>query len=229
MASLSEAGTKGLILDAAEQEFADLGFAAASLRNITARAGVNLAAVHYHFGSKEALVGAVFARRIGVLTEERLALLDACEAAAGGGPLPLDQVLEAFTGPALRLTTDPARGGKVFMRLFGRTIAEPSERLQKMLNDQFGATSARFLAAFRRALPELPPATLGWRFQFVVGAMGYVMADPQNLKLWSEGLCDPSDTENAINELVRFLRAGLEAPAPKPAGSRVRKKRTTSR
>lgn len=208
----SEANTKTLILDAAEQSFADLGFGATSLRHIIGQAGVNLAAVHYHFGSKEALVAAVFARRIGVLTAERLALLDACEAEAGAGPLSLERVLEALVGPALRLTTDPAKGGRVFMRLFGRTMAEPSVQLQTMLNEQFGETMKRFTAALGRALPGLAPAVLCWRLQFVLGAMGYLMADPQNLKVASQGQCDPADTETAIRELVQFLAAGLRAP-----------------
>ncbi len=212
MSLSAELDTKTLILDAAEQAFAELGFGSASLRHIIRSAGVNLAAVHYHFGSKEALVEAVFARRIGRLTQERLALLDACEARARGGPPPLEQVLEAFVGPALRLTTAPAQAGKAFVRLFGRTIAEPSEHLQTMLNEQFGTTITRFLAALQRALPALSPAELAWRFQFAVGAMGYLMADPQNLKSISAGLCDPSDTETAIRELVTFLAAGLRAP-----------------
>ncbi len=216
----TEAGpdTKTLILDAAEQAFADLGFGAASLRHIIGEAGVNLAAVHYHFGSKDTLAGAVFARRIGVLTRERMALLDACEAAAGKGPLPLEAVLEAFVGPALRLTTDPAKGGRVFMRLYGRTMAEPSEHLQMMLNEQFGPTIERFLGALKRALPDLPPAELCWRFQFVVGAMGYLMADPLSLRTISGGQCDVSDTETAIKELVTFLAAGLRAPGVGVAG-----------
>ncbi|HWH70987.1 MAG TPA: TetR/AcrR family transcriptional regulator [Candidatus Sulfotelmatobacter sp.] len=212
MGATLEADTKTLILDAAEQAFADLGFGAASLRHIISLAGVNLAAVHYHFGSKETLVEAVFARRIGLLTQERLALLDACEAAAGNKPLPLEPVLEAFVGPALRLTTDAAKGGKVFMRLFGRTMAEPSESLQAMLNEQFGSTMKRFLTALQRALPHLSSADLCWRFQFVIGSMGYLMADPQNLKAVSGGQCDPADTETAIRELVTFLTAGLRTP-----------------
>ncbi len=207
-----DADTKTRILDAAEEAFADFGFDAASLRCIIKRANVNLAAVHYHFGSKEALVAAVFARRIGALNEQRLALLDRCEAFAPSGPIPLEAVLEAFVGPALRLTAEPGMGGKVFMRLFGRTIAEPSEPLQAMLNEQFGHTVQRFLAAFERALPGVPPSVLCWRFQFVVGAMGYVMADPQNMKALSNGQCDPGDTETAVKQLVTFLAAGLRSP-----------------
>ncbi len=213
--------TKTRILDAAEQAFAQQGFDAASLRQIIADAEVNLAAVHYHFGSKEALISAVFARRISSLTRERLSLLDQCERDAGNGALALERVLEGFVGPALRLTTTPEKGGRFFMRLFGRTIAEPSDQLQRMLNEQFGETAARFGAALRRALPGLPEAVLCWRFQFVVGAMGYIMADPQNMKALSSGKCDPTDTETAIRELVTFLAAGLRAPV----GSEKRKGR----
>src|SRR5512141_961059 len=101
--------TRTSILDAAEQEFADRGFGAASLRQIIARAGVNAAAVHYHFGSKEELISAVFERRIAALTVERLKLLDACEAQSRGGRPQLEQLVEAFIGPALRLANDPAK------------------------------------------------------------------------------------------------------------------------
>ena len=92
--------TKIRILDAAESLFAEHGFAATSLRAITRHANVNLAAVHYHFGSKEGLVEAVFSRRLGPLNQERLELLDAVEARGGE----LEDVLRALIGPALRLS-----------------------------------------------------------------------------------------------------------------------------
>lgn len=210
--AMADLDTKTLILDTAEQEFADKGFGAVSLRHIMDEAGVNSAAIHYHFGGKEALINAVFERRIGGLTRERMVLLNACEAAAGKGSLSLEPLLIAFIGPALRMTADSAKGGKVFVRLFGRTMAEPSADLQNMLNAHFGLTVQRFHAAFQRALPELPPAVLLWRFQFIIGAMGYVMADPQNIKIMSGGLCDAADTDMAIKQLVDFLASGLRAP-----------------
>src|SRR5579871_5345079 len=95
--------TKDRILDTAERLFARDGFEATSLRAITAEAGVNLAAVNYHFQSKEALVRAVIGRRMGPVNEKRLAMLDACETAAGDGPLPLEGVLEAFVRPVLEI------------------------------------------------------------------------------------------------------------------------------
>ena len=209
---ISEADTKTLILDAAEQAFADLGFDAASLRHIISLAGVNLAAVHYHFGSKEALIEAVFARRIQPLTQERMRLLDAIQVSKGQ-PLPLEKVLEALVGPALRLARGP--GGPVVMRLFGRLLAEPSESMQRMMGNLFGETMTRFSQAFQRALPSLPQPVLMWRIQFAIGSMGHLMCDPQDLKMLSGGHCDPSDTESAVAQLVEFLVAGFNAPAPR--------------
>jgi AcrR family transcriptional regulator len=100
--------TREQILDTAERLFADQGIGAVSLRSITAEAGVNLAAIHYYFGSKEALVVAVFDRRVVKLNEERLALLDEVERAAGDGPLPIEDLLRALYGPAIRFSQDPS-------------------------------------------------------------------------------------------------------------------------
>jgi AcrR family transcriptional regulator len=216
MPAAADTDTKTLLLDAAEQAFANEGFAASSLRGIIAAAGVNLAAVHYHYGSKDALIEAVFRRRIAPLNEERLRRLDEIEAAAGRRPPPLEQVVEALVGPALRLANDPARGGAVCMRLFGRTIAEPSEQLRRMFTEQFAVVLQRFLRALHRALPELPEPVLLWRFHFIIGCMAHTMTDPANLKAISGGRCDPRDTEAAVQQLVAFACAGLRAPVPRP-------------
>src|SRR6059036_3181340 len=95
--------TRARILDAAERLFAEHGYDGASLRDITAQAGVNLAAVNYHFRTKESLIQAVFARRLAPVNQRRLALLDACEASAAGGRLQLEEVVRALISPVLRL------------------------------------------------------------------------------------------------------------------------------
>ncbi|MBM3758004.1 MAG: TetR/AcrR family transcriptional regulator [Acidobacteria bacterium] len=223
MGKLSEGDTKTLILDAAEQAFAELGFDAASLRRIISVAGVNLAAIHYHYGSKEALIEAVFARRVGPVNQARLERLDAIERRAGQGVLPLEEVIEALVGPALRLARDSAKG-PVVMRLYGRTVAEPGEHLQKMLSHQFGGVVKRFATALQRAVPELPRDALYWRMQFIIGAMGHLICDPQRLKLISGGLCDPSDPNTAIRQLVAFLAAGMRAPLPSKRKEAPRKR-----
>src|SRR5579863_9327890 len=99
--------TKDRLLDAAERLFAQHGIEATSLRVITREAGVNLAAVNYHFQSKEALMHAVIARRLDPINEKRLAMLDACEAKAGEGPLAVDEVLHALLGPIFEMLAGP--------------------------------------------------------------------------------------------------------------------------
>jgi len=213
--------TRKAILDAAERLFADLGFDGASLRKITAKARVNLAAAHYHFGSKEALLGAALARRIGPLNEERLKLLDECEAAAGRKPLPIESVLTALIAPAMRLSRDRKRGGRVFMRLLGRVFNDPGEKLQSLFFEQFEAIGKRFKPAFRRSLPNLSPVDTMWRLHFVIGVMAHTMADTQKLKFISQGACDPNDTEGIIRQMVVFLAAGMRAPAAQAQGGKT--------
>ena len=130
--------TRERILDAAEDLFAEQGFAT-SLRSITASAEVNLAAVNYHFGSKEALIQEVFARRLGPLNAERLRLLDTIEA---GSDIRLERIVEAFVGPALRMSHNPR--GAVFMRLFGHTLSQRDDRILRLFSGQFRTVIERF-------------------------------------------------------------------------------------
>src|SRR5689334_6672408 len=95
--------TKASILDTAERLFAERGYASTSLRTITSAAGVNLAAIHYHFRSKEALLEAVVSRRADAVNSRRLEILDQLRKDAGGRPLPLEQIFEAFLGPAFEM------------------------------------------------------------------------------------------------------------------------------
>lgn len=203
--------TKSGILDAAEELFANRGPNATSLRQVISKAKVNLAAVHYHFGSKESLLHAVMARRLVPLNAERLALLEDYERAAGKRPVPLPKVLEALVGPALRLSRDPDKGGDRFMRLLGRCVLEPDEQIQGLLNTQFHYVLERFRPALQRALPNLPSDEFFWRIHFLVGAMAHTMADSERLRDISGGLCDPDDTEGMVRRLVTFLSAGLKA------------------
>src|SRR5206468_11715977 len=95
--------TKARILDAAEALFMEHGFEATSLRAITAAASVNLAAVNYHFGSKEELFQAVLTRRLDPMNQERVDLLTRLESEATPHALPCEQILHAMFVPALRL------------------------------------------------------------------------------------------------------------------------------
>jgi AcrR family transcriptional regulator len=203
--------TKRDILDAAEQLFAVRGPHATSLRQIIGRAKVNLAAVHYHFGSKELLLRAVMARRLVPLNAERLALLEGEERKSARRVMPLRKVLAALVGPALRLSRNPQKGGAVFMQLLGRCFMEPDPKIQAMLDNQLQEVAGRFIPALQRALPKLPPEDFFWRIHFLVGAMAHTMADAERLRAFSGGRCNPDDTEVMIEQLVNFLTAGFKA------------------
>jgi AcrR family transcriptional regulator len=208
--------TKERILDAAERLFSQQGYAATSLRSIIAGAGVNLAAVHYHFHSKEALLEAVILRRSVPANQERLALLEQCERESGGNPLPLEKVIQAFVAPTFRMARDPASGGMVFMRLLGRLHAE-GDLLSGILISQFGDVLNRFAVAMRRALPDLPTGELYWRLNFAIGALGQALrGGSKDLGIIADH-AHSSNSEMALEQLVAFLSAGFRAPAMTPA------------
>ncbi|HVO87388.1 MAG TPA: TetR/AcrR family transcriptional regulator [Casimicrobiaceae bacterium] len=208
-------GTKERILDAAEHLFMEHGFEATSLRAITAAAAVNLAAVNYHFGSKEELFEAVLTRRLDPMNQERLRVLDRLEEECAPRAVPCERILVALIAPALRLARDPKRGGKNFLRLLGRAYADPAPFIRHFLSQQYAAMIARFKAAFARALPELPRKELSWRLHFIMGALSYTLAGTDALKLIAE--LSPREADNdeiLLRRLAPFLLGGLTAPLP---------------
>ncbi len=207
------AATRDRLLDTAERLFARYGVAETSLRTITTEAGTNLASVHYHFGSKEALFEAVFDRRIEPVNTDRLRRLDDVESGTGPGPLPLEPVLEAFLGPPLRLMHNQGDGGRNFTCLLGRLYAEPVDHKLFFLR-KFEHVADRFSGALARALPDLPPADLNWRFFFMLGSMAFTLGGLDIIQLRSEGQCDPGDVEGNIRRLVAYTAGGFRAPLP---------------
>jgi AcrR family transcriptional regulator len=203
--------TRERILDTAETMFADQGYAGTSVRRIIAKARVNLAAVHYHFRSKEALLEAVILRRAEPANQERLTLLDACERAAGEQGPSVEGVLAAFLKPGIRAASDPARGGALFPRLLGRLHAE-SDLLSGILAAHFLPVLQRFGSALRKAMPELPSEELFWRVHFAIGATAQALRGAEGLEKLSGGLCRASDPQETLDRLVTFLSAGLRAP-----------------
>lgn len=210
--------TRKRILDAAESLFVEHGFEATSMRMITGRAGVNLASVNYHFGSKEALIQEVFRRRLTWLNHERLRALDRLEKEAKGAPLKPHQIVEAFFGVSLRMAADTEHGGHTFMRLLGRTYTEPTAFVRQFLADEYAAVVPRFKQALFRSLPDVPPEEILWRFHFMLGAMSYAIAGTDALQLVAEYELDEKDPGALARRLMPFLLGGLRAPlAEQPA------------
>ncbi|MBL0158294.1 MAG: TetR family transcriptional regulator [Bryobacterales bacterium] len=202
--------TKDRILDSAEKLFSEHGFAATSLRQITTEAAVNLAAVNYHFQSKESLILAVLLRKLEPINQRRLELLDEVEAEAGDDPLSLEAVLGAFLLPVLE-----AKDSRVqlcnFPRLMGRMYTEPGDWMLRIFPQAFAPVLARFQPAFRRAMPGAEIEEIGWGMHFSIGAMAHYLAGGALLKTVTMGMADPSDTAAALPRLVAYMAGGLRA------------------
>jgi AcrR family transcriptional regulator len=202
--------TRTRILDAAEELFMQHGFEGTSMRQLTSRAGVNLAAVNYHFGSKDALIEAVFRRRLDPMNAARIAELAKLE--ASGNPSP-EAIIRAFVGPSLRLVEDAKGGGRNFTRLLGRTYSEPSKGLRALIGQMYAPTMERYKTALERALPQMPKDELVWRMHFMFGTLAYTLAATDTVQLIAG--CKPEDRYDAQlleERLTAFLLAGLLAP-----------------
>lgn len=196
--------TKSRLLDAAERLFAEHG-PEVSLRSITGAAEVNLAAVNYHFQSKDALLDAMIARRLGPMNERRLELLDALEAEVPAGPLPLERVLEAFLVPV----DQTPEFGEHLRPLLGRLFTLPQPAQLRMFERHLRPVQLRFIAAFQRALPDVPPVEILWRLFFSIGAMLHVMGLANVLPMISGGVIDISDRRAITQRIVAFTAAGF--------------------
>jgi len=201
------------ILDAAEELFMQHGFEGASMRMLTAKAGVNLAAINYHFGSKDALIEAVFHRRLDAMNTERIAQLDRLEQEAAGAPLAAEAIIRAFIGASLRMIEDARGGGRNFTRLLGRAYTEPAKPIRALIGQMYAPAMERFKAAFVRALPELPKDELVWRMHFMFGTLAYTLAATDTVQLIAGA--KPEDRYDARlleDRLTAFMGAGLHAP-----------------
>ena len=202
----SSASTKERILTAAEALFAQRGFEGASLRQLTAAAGVNLAAVNYHFGSKDHLVEQVFKRRLDQLNARRLAAL---KQISGLPETTLEDVLAAFIRPALDLSHDG--GGGLFMRVLARAFAEHDDDLRKFLSENYGHVMRQFTAEFARLLPNLSKEELYWRIDLVTGALTHAMSGFGIIQRKND-VSEVIHREQTAEHLIRFAVAGLRAP-----------------
>lgn len=200
--------TKDSILDEAEVLFAEQGIGATSLRMITAAAGTNLASVNYHFGSKDALVEAVFERRLKPMNHERLQRLQQLQRS---GRVVLEDLIEAFVGPALDLSRQ-TRGGATFIKLLGQTYTKPSSQLHDYLRNMYEEVIQCFKPAMAEALPQIAKQELYWRLHFMVGTLAYCMAGTDLMRLISSSDMQHSlNTQELTRRLVAFLSAGLRA------------------
>ena len=204
--STTQISTKDRILNAAEGLFAQQGFSGTSLREVTSRADVNIAAVNYHFGSKENLINEVFRRRMDEMSGARISQLGQAVAEHPGA---IEPILRAFVIPALAVSHDRGGGG-AFIRVIARAYAEKNDGLRAFLSARYGHVLRDFAKALATCLPGLSKEQLYWRLDFLSGALTYAMADFGAIKR-PHGVTDEVHQQRAADELIAFAAAGLKA------------------
>lgn len=203
------ASTPERILQAAERLFSERGIDGVSLREITTAAGVNSAAAHYHFGSKDAVLEALFTLRARPIVERREEMLGQLKLDRYGRPV-LEDVLSAFLQPALDLLSTP--DGITFTLLRARMVLERGDVKHQVMARTFDRTNEMTLKMLAKALPKLALKDLYWRFHFMLGTMVYTMAQPGRIESVTKGAIRTSDTKAALEQLIRFTAAGFRAP-----------------
>lgn len=228
---MAQSETVERILDAAEQLFAEKGFAETSLRLITSKAGVNLAAVNYHFGSKKALIQAVFSRFLGPFCASLEKELDRRQAKPEAQHATLEDLLHLLVSQAMAV----ARSGNdlsIFMRLLGLAFSQSQGHLRKYLEEVYGKVFRRYMLLVNEAAPKLPPIELFWRVHFMLGAAAFSMSGIKALRAMAEtDFGVNTSTEQVMHLMVPFFAAGMRAESgiddPLLAGAQLRPRNKT--
>jgi AcrR family transcriptional regulator len=206
--------TKDRILDSAELLFAQHGIAATSLRALTDHASVNLAAVNYHFQSKDALVQAVLFRRLNPINVRRMELLKELLARAADGRPTVEHILEVFYRPAVEAAMASRKEGRPIIALMGRIFTEPGELLASQVRAMMSGIATAFLDALQLALPETPPNVLFWRLQFSVGVMTHTFGASHLIEGLARGRVQVNDTEEILRQMISYAAAGMRGSLP---------------
>jgi len=204
---MAQSETVERILDAAEQLFAERGFAETSLRLITSKAGVNLAAVNYHFGSKKA----VFSRFLGPFCASLERELERRQAKPEHKPS-LEELLEMLVEQALAVQPRSNNDLSIFMRLLGLAFSQSQGHLRRYLEDMYGKVFRRYMLLVNEAAPRIPPLELFWRVHFMLGAAAFSMSGIKALRAIAEtdfGI--NTSIEQVMRLMVPFLAAGMRA------------------
>ena len=205
----THAATKAAVFAAAERLFALHGFQNVSVRDITAEAGVNLASVNYHFGSKDALLFEIFRRRTGELNRERARMLHEASDRHNGAP-PVREILEALFAPPLKWAS-PENDRRISVQFIIRSRSEGTAEMRDALTTDVSHL-ARFAEALIKACPDLPRETLYWRLHFCLGMVhNNRFAEFDRLHVLSDGATREGDTEALLKRMIDFAEAGFLA------------------
>lgn len=207
MSTEASTDTKEQILNVAEYLIAERGFAGTTLRNVVSMAGVNLAAVHYHFGSKEELFRAVVERIARPVVEHELAALKQLQDEKKNPSV--EDIMTAFLVAPLNLLLGDESSRTVRAQFMGRCRSEP-EPIQSIAAQEFDASCQAFLDALQRALPDQSRSQLQWKFDLAIAALIRVQMEAEKPHALIQS-SHPDDVQQAISALAAFLAAGISA------------------
>lgn len=199
---MSQPDTITRILDAAAALFAERGYAETSLRTITSTANVNLAAVNYHFGSKKALIQAVFAQFLDPFCEALDAELDRRQSQIEGRTLTVDELIDLLYSTLLKSMEELGDSPNQFMRLLGLAYTQSQEHLRHFIIAKYGNYYSRFTDLLREAMPEVKPEVFYWRLYFMLGASVFTLSSFESI---SNILKADFDKDSTVNEVVGLL------------------------
>ena len=209
---MSQPATAERVLDAAEQLFAEHGFSETSLRSITSRAGVNLAAVNYHFGSKKSLIQAVFTRFLDPFVMRLSNALEVIE--TNDQPSEVEALLDMLVDQIMAVETRSVGELSRNMQLIGLAYSQHQGHLKKYLRDAYGNVFHRFLQQLGRSCPEMLIGDMFWRVYFILGSAVFTMSGAHALRAIAETDFDSQvELEDILRKMVPFMAAGLRTPA----------------
>jgi AcrR family transcriptional regulator len=196
--------TRERLLNIAEQRFGEGGYEGTSLRAITVAAAANIAAVNYHFGSKEALLRAAVSRAMAPVNNERRRRLDHLE--ANGQPT-AEQLIRAFIEPGLDVVLRRGDRGPVVARFIGRIAFDPSQRIRELYAAESDPVEARYLAALQQALPGAAPESVAFGY---VNMLGLLALHQSQALSPVPGAAESEDPGKLAESLIAFLVAAFD-------------------
>lgn len=201
------------ILSAARDHFSKHGLHDSSVRRITQNAGVNVALITYHFGSKRSLFEAVLADCVESLNRPRIKELERLEKKAAGQAIPLEELLAAYVLPYRLAAEGKSVEALIYIRFFGRLFTERTDDMRQILRTQFRMLHVRYAEALGRSLPHVATKDLLLRFTSLNGAIAFMFAETGTLELISDGACSTRPPRRFWAEFVHTWASMLSVPS----------------
>jgi len=217
---LPHSEAKRRLLDAAEQLFAERGFEGVSVRDVTQLAATNVAAINYHFGTRDGLVALVVAGYLALVNDERLARLDAMEGKGPGKALPVEAILEAWIRPLVGTARKSGLAERLGCRLLGRIMALQGAGLPAAMEEALQRIGERFARAYGKALPTVTADELAWRLHFMAGALSHLLIHQDLPQRVPHGAAPAPTLDATLGRFIRFAAAGLREGVALDPGER---------